>query len=271
MSANPQPEVMQTDLTWEGNIAVLSLNNIARRNAISDPVKFDLLKHLTALSTDRKCRGIVVTGAGGFFSAGGDVKGMKERGAAGMGFMDRRLRMGGGPLHAMVRLMVEHPKPLVTAVEGFAYGAGLALAMASDYTVVGRGCRFSGAQILRGLCPDGGLYYLLVARTSPGRARELLLSGRTFSAEDACNWGVGHELVDQGKALEASVKAAERLAAIPPLAYALTKSAMTHSYHTLEACFRAEQDYQPVVGLSKDHKESVAAFLEKRKPNYTGE
>jgi enoyl-CoA hydratase/carnithine racemase len=82
---------------------------------------------------------------------------------------------------------------------------------------------------------------------------------------------VVHEVVAPGKTLEAAMIAAERFAAVPPLAFALTKSAMINSYHTLEACFRAEQDYQPVVGLSKDHKESVAAFLEKRKPVFTGE
>jgi enoyl-CoA hydratase/carnithine racemase len=251
-------------------VAVLTIDNVARRNAVSDPVKHDLSRHLNELSANRKCRAIVLTGAGGFFSAGGDVKSMKERGAAGQGFIERRLRMG-GVLHSLVRVLVEGPKPVVTAVEGFAYGAGLALAMASDWTVVAKGPRVAAAPILRGLAPDGGLYYLLAARTNPGRARELLLSGRTFGAEDALNWGVAHELVDQGQSLDAAVKAAERLASVPPLAYALTRAAMTHSYHTLEACFRAEQDYQPVVGLSKDHKESVAAFLEKRKPVYTGE
>lgn len=263
-------EVMEANVTWQGEVAILTMNNVARRNAISDPVKYDLSRHMTELAANRKCRAIVLTGAGGFFSAGGDVKSMKERGSAGQGFIERRLRMG-GILHTLVRQLVEGPKPVVTAVEGFAYGAGLALAMASDWTVVSKGTRFAAAQILRGLCPDGGLYYLLAARTNPGRARELLLSGRTFSAEDAVNWGVGHELVEPGQALDAAVKAAERLASVPPLAYALTRAAMTHSYHTLEACFKAEQDYQPVVGLSKDHKESVAAFLEKRKPVFTGE
>ena len=99
----------------------------------------------------------------------------------------------------------------------------------------------------------------------------MLLSGREINALEAEKYGIVHELTEPGKAMEAAMKAAERFAAVPPLAFALTKAAMTDSYHTLEACFRAEQDYQPVVGLSKDHKESVAAFLEKRKPFYTGE
>jgi enoyl-CoA hydratase/carnithine racemase len=270
MSANPQPEVMEVNLTWQGSIAILTINNVARRNAWSVPVKEDMLRHMKALSSDNKCRGIVVTGAGGVFCAGGDVKNMKNRQANNVGFQDRRLQMGEVSFDAL-RLMVHGPKPVVMAVEGPAYGAGLSIAMGGDYTVAANNAKFCGAQILRGLCPDIGLYYLLTARTNPGRARELLLSGRMFSAADALEYGVVHELTEPGKALDAAIAQAERFAAVPPLAFALTKSAMTHSYHTLEACFRAEQDYQPVVGLSKDHKESVAAFLEKRKPVYTGE
>ena len=271
MSASPKQEVMETRLTWEGETAVLTIHNLARRNALSDPVREQMFEHLTELQSNKKCRAIVLTGAGGYFCAGGDVKAQKERSDTGMTFMARRLRMGGGAAHRIVRLLVEGPKPVVTAVEGAAFGAGLSLAMASDFTVISRTARFAGAQILRGLCPDVGLFYLLAARSGPGRARELLLSGREFKAEDALKFGVAHELTDAGKALEAALKVAERFAAVPPLAFALTKSAMTHSYHTLEACFRAEQDYQPVVGLSKDHKESVAAFIEKRKPVFTGE
>lgn len=270
MSANAKQEIMEARLGWEGNIAVLTMNNVARRNALSDPVKDQLLEHLTELVGNRMCRAIVLTGAGGYFSAGGDVKRMKKSSDAGESFLARRLRMG-GISHRIVRLLVEGPKPIVTAIEGPAFGAGLSLAMASDVSVAARNARFAAAQILRGMSPDVGLYYLLAARTGPGRARELLLSGRTFSAEDALKYGVVHELADEGRALEAALKIAEQLAAVPPLAYALTKSAMTHSYHTLEACFRAEQDYQPVLGLSKDHKEAVAAFLDKRKPVYNGE
>jgi enoyl-CoA hydratase/carnithine racemase len=178
-------------------------------------------------------------------------------------------RLGGSS--EIVPMLVAGPKPVVTAVEGPAFGVGMGYAVASDYTVAASNARFCAAQIRRGLCPDGLMYYTVTARVGPGRARELLLSGRECSAQEALRYGLVHELVEPGKALEAAIAAAERFAAVPPLAFALTKSAMTHSYHTLEACFRAEQDYQPIVGLSKDHKESVAAFLEKRKPVYTGE
>lgn len=273
MSANPQSEeVIRVDLNWEGSIAVLTINNVARKNALSPQIKDDLIRHIGHLNQSKECKAIVLTGAGGAFSAGGDVKGMKERGAAGVGFMQRRGAFAMSEVNlTMTRMLAETPKPLVTAVEGIAVGAGMSFAVIGDYTVAASNARFAAAQILRGLCPDLGMYYLVTARCGPGRARELLLSGRPISAADAERYGLVHEISEPGKALEQAIIAAERFAAVPPLAFALTKSAMLNSYHTLEACFRAEQDYQPVVGLSKDHKESVAAFLEKRKPVYVGE
>lgn len=264
------PEVIETRLSWEGDIALLTINNISRRNAISDPVKEQMLEHLTGLVDNRKCRAIVLSGAGGHFCAGGDVKAMKSRTSEGETLIHRRLRMG-GLSHRIVRLLVEGPKPVVTAIEGSAFGGGLALAMASDVSIASRSARFGGAQILRGLCPDVGLLYLLSSRAGPGRARELLLSGRTFGPDDALKYGVVHEVVDEGGALDAALRTAQQLAAVPPLAYALTKSAITHSNRTLEDAFRAEQNYQPVLGLSKDHAESVAAFMAKRRPVFTGE
>jgi len=269
MSRNQKNAVMEAALTWADGIAILTINNVARRNALSDPVKDQLLDHLTTLTSDRKCRAIVLTGAGGHFCAGGDVKNMQTRGTQNL--MDRRLRMWTERLHRIVRIMVEGPKPVVTAVEGTAFGAGLSLVLASEFTVMARSARLAAAQILRGLCPDGGLYYLMSARAGPGRARELLLSGRQFGAEEALNYGVAHELVDDGKTLDAAMRVAERFAAVPPLAFALGKAAMTNSYRTLDACFRAETNFHPIAGVSQDHRESIAAFLERRNPIYIGE
>ncbi len=270
MSAEPKQEVMEMQLRREGGIAVLTINNVARRNAWSEPVKEDCLRHLRSLLGDKTCRAIVLTGAGGVFCSGGDVKSMKSKGEEKRDYMWRRLSRSGGSSE-IVPMLLAGPKPVVTAVEGPAFGVGFGYAVSCDYTVAASNARFAAAQIRRGLCPDGLMYYTVTARCGPGRARELLLSGREINAQEAEKYGFVHEITEPGKALDAAMVAAERFAAVPPLAFALTKAAMTHSYHTLEACFRAEQDYQPVVGLSKDHKESVAAFLEKRKPVYTGE
>lgn len=265
---NDQTQINETQLRREGGIAVLTINNQARRNALSPTVRETLNGYLTELMADKSCRAIVLTGAGGAFCAGADVAGMKAREGT-VTFLGRRDSVSQGTSKT-IKILVG-PKPVVMAVEGSAFGAGFSLAIGGDYTVAAENSRMCGAQILRGLCPDGGLYYLLAARCGPGRAREMLLSGRIVNGVEAEKYGIVHEVVAPGKTLEAAMVAAERFAAVPPLAFALTKSAMINSYHTLEACFRAEQDYQPIVGLSKDHKESVAAFLEKRKPVYTGE
>jgi len=260
--------INETQLRREGGIAVLTISNVARRNALSPSVRQTLNDALTDLMSDKSCKAIVITGAGGTFCAGADVSGMKAREGT-VTFMGRRQSVYEGTSKT-IRILVG-PKPVVMAVEGSAFGAGFSLAIGGDYTVAADNARMCGAQILRGLCPDGGLYYLLAARCGPGRAREILLSGRIVNGVEAEKHGIVHEVVPPGKTLEAAMVAAERFAAVPPLAFALTKSAMINSYHTLEACFRAEQDYQPIVGLSKDHKESVSAFLEKRKAVYIGE
>ena len=186
-------ETMKVDLVRHGNIATLTINNIARRNAISDPIRTALFDHLNELMYDSSCRAIVLTGAGGYFSAGGDVKYMKERAALNPSFIERRLMMWLSDAHQIIRLLAQGPKPVVTAVEGPAFGAGLALALASDVTVASRSARFCAAQILRGLAPDVGLYHFLSERAGPGRARELLLSGREFDAEEALRHGVRGE------------------------------------------------------------------------------
>lgn len=268
MTTNAQEPTMCMELRREGTIAVMTINNVSRRNAWSEPVKQDTLRHLESLLNDKTCRAIVITGAGGTFCSGGDVKGMKQRGEGPMTYMTRRRDK---PSLHIISTLVSCPKPVVTAVEGAAIGFGMSLAVGCDYTVASTTAKFGALNVRRGLCPDGYMYYTITARCGPGRARELLLSARMFGAQEAEKYGLVHELTEPGKALEAAMRAAERFAALPPLAFALTKSAMTHSYHTLESAFRAEQDYQPVVHMSKDHKESVAAFLEKREPVFVGE
>ncbi len=117
----------------------------------------------------------------------------------------------------MVRLLLEGGKPVVTAVEGPAFGAGLALALASHVTVASRSARLGAAQIRRGLVPDGGLFHLLTSRVGLGRARELLLSGREFGPEEALRYGAVHELCDEGDALSAAMRRAQQLAELPSL------------------------------------------------------
>jgi len=270
MASNPGNEIMETQLQREGDIAILTINNLSRRNAFSVPVKADMWKHLNELMADKSCKAIVLTGAGGTFCSGGDVKGMKDKKDVKPDYLSRRLQRSESS-SAVMELLISGPKPVVTAVEGAAFGIGLGLAVASECTVASSTARFCAAQLKRGLCPDGLMYYSLTARCGPGRARELLLSAREFSAVEAEKYGVVHEVTEPGNALEAAKQAALRFAALPPLAFALAKAAMTHSYHTIEATYRAEQDFHPISQLSRDHKESVAAFLEKRKPLFTGE
>ena len=270
MSEKTEDERIETQLHLEKDgIAILSINNVRRRNAFSAAVKADMLRHLNGLMADAACKAIVITGVGGMFCSGGDVKSMSENGDDNNNYLSRRFQRGESSSGVM-GMLVSGPKPVVTAVEGVAFGVGFGLAVASDLTVAAKDARFCAAQIRRGLCPDGLMYYTVTARCGPGRARELLLSGREFNALEGERYGVVHELTEPGAALEGAIAAAKRFASLPPIAFSLAKSAMTHDYHTLDQAYRAEQDYQPIVQLSNDHRESVKAFVEKRKPMYFG-
>ena len=267
MNETTPPGVMEVRSSREGPVAILTIDNQARKNALSLAIRQGLVAHLRALNVDPTCRAIVITGAGGFFSAGGDVKTMRDRGERDTtteGVIDRRINLAES--QEMARLLLNGPKPVITAVEGFAYGAGLALAMSSDYTVAARDARFCAAQVLRGLSPDGSLYYVMAMRAGPGRARDLLLSGRVIDGAQAERYGVVHELVESGGALQRAIDYARQFARIPPLAVAAVRAALTDSYQALEACHRAERDIAPLLSGSAEHREAVRAFLEKREP-----
>ena len=148
----------------QGAIAVVSLNAPQQRNALTLPLRSALLEALDPLMGDDTTRAIVLTGAGGTFCAGGDLKSMRP----GEPLYARHRLMGG---HRLVRLLVEGPKPVISAVEGAAFGAGLSLAVIADWCVCARDARFGTAFGKVGLMPDLGMLWAAVT-DSDGIERE---------------------------------------------------------------------------------------------------
>jgi enoyl-CoA hydratase/carnithine racemase len=251
-------------LEREGPVAILTLNNPARRNAFALAMREGLMAKLkAALGSADPCRAIVLTGAGACFCSGGDISEMKQRSP--LEYRERN--------HLVVdifRLMVGGPKPLVAAVEGFAMGAGVSLAAACDYVVSADNARYGCAFVKLGLLPDTGLLWSLGQKLGPARAREFMLSGREFDGRRAFELGFANQLVEAGKTREAAIQVAQRFAAMPPLALAMLKTALNDGCETLERAFESEFNLQPVLRRSADHKEAVKAFLEKRKPVFAG-
>jgi len=242
-------------------VATVTMNDPQRMNAFSRAMRDALTAALAALNDDESCRAIVLAGAGPHFSAGGDLKDFPE---TTMRQCRTRLRRGGG---ALMREIAGGPKPIIAAVEGYAYGAGLALTAASDHAVAARSARFCCAFTKVAFMPDLALMHTLPARVGPARAKQLIALAEVVPAERALALGLVDEMVEEGGALAAAQAMARRYAEGPPLAFELVKSVFARG---LDDMVRAEVDLQPIAWLSADHAEGKQAFFEKRKPRFAG-
>jgi len=241
----------------DGTVGVVTMNHPQRRNVYSVPMKQALLDQVVALMDDSVCRVIVLTGAGGNFSAGGDISEMRDREAVEMREYMRKS-------HQLVELITRGPKPVVAAVEGYAYGAGMSLACVCDFLVASTTAKFCAAFIRIGLLPDMGLRWTLAQRVGPAKARELIALAEEIEGAEAARIGLVNRLTEPGEALPAAIALAGRLAKRSPTALALLKASFAHECSTLDDALRMEIDYQLVVKQTQDHKEAVKAFLEKR-------
>ncbi|MHA7874372.1 enoyl-CoA hydratase/isomerase family protein [Roseivivax sp.] len=246
--------------TEEGGIRVLTLSDPDRRNPLGHAVRIELARALAEAEGDAAVRGVVLTGAGGHFCVGGDIRDQGERSAA-----EHRERFA--VIKDMVGRMVRFSKPLAAAVEGWAAGGGMALAMACPHVVASREARFVASFTKIGLIPDMGLLATLPARIGAARARRLILNNRAVTAEEAERLGMVEELAEPGGALEAALAQvrAEAEAAPLPRHYVIDWFA-----REVDAALDYERQVQPDLLNSADAAEGRAAFFEKRKPAFTG-
>lgn len=242
-----------------GPVRILTIDRPARRNALDLDDRLELLDALKA--ADREARAIVLTGAGTVFCAGGDIRSMSQDPEVAR----QRLEV----VNAVVRQMVTGERPIVAAVEGGAFGLGLALAAACDVVVAGRSAAFSTSFAKIGLAPDTGLSYTLPLRVGRGRTRELLLTARTFDAVEAERIGLVETLVDDGAALEAAAAAATALAELSAPMVAGVRRLLAQPDQSLEGLLAAEADTQVELLGGPQFAEGRAAFLERRPPDFT--
>jgi enoyl-CoA hydratase/carnithine racemase len=246
--------------TRHGATAVLTLDYPERRNALAMAMRADLADAIEALEADREVRAIVITGGGDVFSSGGDISGMNVGDfAAGR----ERFRL----THRLVRLIVGASKPFIAAVEGYAFGAGLSLALCCDTIVASETARFNASFGKVGLVGDFGLLHTLPRRVGEGRARQILLYGETVGAVRAEQIGLIDHVVAEGAALETALARAALFAAAAPLPVAMTKSWFAEG---LADALEWERSTQSMLFLTEDHAEGKAAFLQKRPPVFKG-
>ena len=248
----------------EAGVTTLTLNAVARRNALSIPLRDALLAEIEGAMRAPECRVIVLTGAGDHFCSGGDISGMDSANA-----INARSRFDSA--HKVITHMVEGEKPVIAAVEGYAVGAGLSLAIAADIVVAAKTAKFSCSFNRIGLVPDLGLAYTLPMRAGMGRARDIMLTGDMFDAETAERWGLVERLAEPGQALADATALAGRIAATTaPLSNLYTKRMLSRMPGSFADVLRAEADTQGGLYTSRDHAEGREAFLAKRKPSFEG-
>ena len=244
----------------DGATAVLTLDQPARRNALAMPMRQAVVDAMEAIEGDPAIRAVVITGAGGTFSAGGDIANMD---AADLAAGRERFRI----THRMVRLLIKSSKPVIAAVEGFAVGAGLSVALCCDTILAGEGAQFAAGFGRVGLIPDLGMLHTLPLRVGQGRARQIMLTGERLGAGPALAVGLIDRVVPDGTALDAALEEARRYHAMAPLPVALTKQYLAAG---LDAALDWEREMQASLFLTADHAEGKAAFLGKRPPVFTG-
>ena len=244
----------------DGPTLVLTLANPARRNALAMEMRRALADAFERAEADSELRAVVLTGAGGTFCSGGDISDMN---ATDIVAGRERFRL----THHLVRLVACGSKPVIAAVEGFAVGAGLSLALLCDTVVAAEDARFAAPFGAVGLVADFALPYTLPLRVGQGRARQILLYGERMDARTAERSGLVDHVVPPGTALEVAITRAARFAEMAPLPVALTRSFLARD---LDSALTWERDTQAALFTTADHAEGKAAFLDKRKPVFTG-
>ncbi|MFF4240849.1 enoyl-CoA hydratase/isomerase family protein [Actinomadura geliboluensis] len=250
-------------VTDRGAARVLTLNRPEARNAVDLPTRERLLAELRRAADDPAVRAIVLTGAGGTFSAGGDVRSME-----GAAPDDVRARLA--PLHEAVRLIATCGTPVIAAVEGAAAGLGVSLAAVCDHVVAAEDARFVAAFGKVGLVADGGLLWTLPRRVGMGRAKEMLVFGRTVPAPRAYEIGLADSLAPPGGALDAALGLAAESAALAPLSVAAAKQLLARTDLDPDGLLEAEMEEQTALFGSADFAEGRAAFAARRPPRFEG-
>jgi 2-(1,2-epoxy-1,2-dihydrophenyl)acetyl-CoA isomerase len=247
-------------------VATITLNRPEALNALTVPMKRELLAAFRSVERDRAVRAVMLTGAGRAFCAGQDLRERLEPDAAPLA-MELRERY-----NPITRAMRALEKPIVGAINGVAAGAGASLAFACDLRIAAEGASFALAFGRVGLVPDTGATWLLPRLVGGARAAEIALLNDPVPASSALAMGLVSRVVPAAELGAAASEMAGRLARGAPIAIALTKRALNAAWDRgLDEALEDEASLQDLAGRSRDHAEGIAAFLEKRAPRFTGD
>jgi enoyl-CoA hydratase/carnithine racemase len=259
----------KVELIIKNKIAIIKINDPENYNPLNITIGNQLLEKLESVRNNDDIRCIIITGTDKAFSAGGNVKQFKssiENGTPGQ-FMDELLKV----LYKIAFVLRLYPKPVIAAVNGWAVGAGMNLALSCDFIIASEKARFRQSFCKLALIPGFAGTILLSRQLTWQQAVQMAFFGDTYSAEDMKNLGFINEIVPPEDLEKISFQWAERFANGPTLTYARTKKLFFDALSTpLEEHLEHERQMQIKSAESEDYKIGVSAILEKKEPNFIG-
>lgn len=255
------PEVL---LQRADGVATITLNSPATRNALSDSLREQLVAAVRAVRQDQAVRAVVLTGAGGSFCAGGDLRGIA---ASELGNAEWQQHLS--TIQREMSELITLDKPVIAAVDGGAYGAGFGLALMADMILVTPRTRLSTAFMRVGLGPDFGTSYTLPRFVGVPRAKELLLSARDVGAEEAKAIGIAMAIVPPEELLAHAQRLAASFVGASATAVRLVKAMFQSNAHSqLASALDAETASQTVLFGTEAYRNAVRKFIQKELPDF---
>ena len=252
-------------ITKDSGIATLTINSPKTLNALNSAVLSELECAFYELERDSEVRVIVLTGAGEkAFVAGADIKEMSEMNS----FEGHQFGLKGQRVMLFIEKM---KKPVIAAVNGYALGGGLELALACDFIYAAEKARLGFPEVTLGIIPGFGGTQNLPRRIGPAKASELIFTGKMIDAAKACQWGIVNDVFPQEELMNKVLETATAIAAVGSLGVGYAKDALTNGLNmSKEDGFRYEASLFGVLFASEDQKEGMGAFVEKRKAEFKG-
>lgn len=257
-------------LTFEitDGVGVITINRPEDANALNLAMAEELFEVAVECDTDPAIRAVVITGTGKMFCAGGDLKDFNSRGEKLPAFLTRTATL----LHNAITRFQHMDPPVIMAVNGTAAGAGFSIAISGDQVIAVESAKFVSAYTASGLTPDGSSTYFIAKHVGLLRAKELVLTNRVLSAEEARDWGLVNTVVAADDLMSTAMALAAKFAVGPTKAYGGAKRLLLSAYtDSIEAQLEAET--QSIVAMSRTHDgpHGIDSFANKRKPVFKGE
>lgn len=245
-------------------IGILSLNQPKAMNALNARLIEELTAAIEMIAEDDSVRVLIITGGEKVFAAGGDIKAMLDCDPQGA-------KAYVAPIHKVFKMIEELPKPTIAAINGFALGGGVELALVCDLRIAADNSKFGFPEINLGIFPAAGGSQRLPRLIGLSRAKELMFTGDTIDAGQALQIGLVNQVVPAAEVMDAALKLATKLSKKSPLTMAVLKASL-HSMLNSGQNTGLEMELEKLCFLfaSHDQKEGMQAFVEKRKPEFTG-